>query len=156
LLLPLLVLGAGIVRGECAIRSGEIWRFDIGGYDPRDLLRGRYLRFRIEPQWGDPHDQDLASRDAECACLERIAERSSAILHAASCASARASCDSFVVFAELAALDRFYVPEARAKELEQRLQSAAARDAAQALVSIDRNGSPTLVDLEIDGVPTAP
>lgn len=151
LVLPLLVLGVGIVRGERAIRMGEIWRFDIGGYDPRDLLRGRYLRFRIEEQWGEP--REATAETMECACLERTGDETAPILHAASCSFARARCDSFVVRDELQKLDRFYIPEARAGDLEKRLQDAAARDAAQILVAIDRHGTPVIVDLLVDGTP---
>lgn len=153
LALPLLVLGLGILRGERAIRTGEPWRFDIGGYDPRDLLRGHYLRFVVETQWGDPLDGSV--EEADCACLERTPGEATPTLHAASCSFARQSCDSFVVRAELDGLDRFYIPEARAQELEARLQDAATRDAAQILVRIDRKGTPVLVDLLIDGKPVA-
>ena len=149
LALPLLVLVLGIVRGERAIRTGEIWRFDIGGYDPRDLLRGRYLRFRIEEQWGDPHD--LSVEEADCACLERTSRDAAPNLHAASCSFARQSCDSFVVRAKLEKLDRFYIPEAKARELEERLQEATERDAAQILVRLDPHGTPVLIDLLLDG-----
>jgi uncharacterized membrane-anchored protein len=153
LALPLLVLGLGILRGERAIRAGEPWHFDIGGYDPRDLLRGHYLRFTVEEQWGDPLDGSV--EEADCACLERTPGGAAPILHPASCSFARESCDSFVVRAELDRLDRFYIPEARAQELEERLQDAATRDAAQILVRIDRKGTPVLVDLLIDGKPVA-
>ena len=149
LALPLLVLGLGIVRGERAIRTGELWRFDIGGYDPRDPLRGRYLRFQVEEQWGAPHD--LAVEAADCACLERASEDLAPILRPASCSFARQSCDSFVVRAKLEQLDRFYIPEGRAAELEERLRDAAGRDASQILVRIDRHGTPVLIDLLIDG-----
>lgn len=149
LVLPLLVLGIGIVRGERAIRTGETWHFDIGGYDPRDLLRGRYLRFRIEERWGEPHDATVDQ--ADCACLEKAPGDAPPTLRAASCSFAKESCQNFVVRAELKNLDRFYIPEAHARDLEKRLQDAAARDAAQILVAIDRSGTPVIVDLLVDG-----
>lgn len=153
LILPLLVLAGGIVRGERAIRSGETWRFEVGGYDPRDLLRGRYLRFRIVEQWGEPYDYGQSSPAADCACLERTDDRSPPTLHAASCTFARAECDHFVVRADLQSIDRFYIPEDQARDLERRLQEAAARDAARAVIVINPNGTPILVDLEVDGAP---
>ena len=151
LVLPLLVLGVGIVRGERAIRTGETWHFDIGGYDPRDLLRGRYLRFQIEEKWGEPHDANVG--EADCACLEKVPDDAAPILRAASCSFAKQRCQSFVVRAKLKNLDRFYIPEARARDLEKRLQDAATRNAAQILVAIDRNGTPIIVDLLVDGAP---
>ena len=38
-------------------------------------------------------------------------------------------------------------------ELEERLQDAASRDAAQIVVAIDRNGTAVIVDLLVDGAP---
>ena len=150
--LPIVVLGVGIARGEHAIRSGEIWRFDVSGYDPRDLLRGHYLRFRIEEQWGDPYDHAGPASEADCACLERREDGEPPLLHAASCGFARGQCEDFVIREELLELDRFYVPEAKARELERRLQEARARDEAKLLVAIDRDGHPVIADLLIDGV----
>lgn len=151
LILPLVVLVVGVVRGERALRVGETWWFDITGYDPQDLLRGRYLRFQVEEQWGEPYD--ATDDDADCACLERTTVQAAPVLRAASCSFARASCDRFIVRTELDQLDRFYVPEARARELEAWLQDAASRDAAQIVVAIDRDGSAVIVDLLVDGAP---
>jgi uncharacterized membrane-anchored protein len=150
LLLPLLVLLGGIVRGERLHRDGEEWRFDVAGYDPRDLLRGQYLRFRIVEEWGDPHEG--ATEQSSCLCLERTRPRDSASLRAASCDFARASCSAYLVREELQGLNRFYVPETRARELEQRLGEALQPDGTQAqvLVVIDDAGRAAVVDLLID------
>ena len=150
--LPIVVLGVGIARGEHAIRSGEIWRFEVGGYDPRDLLRGHYLRFQIQERWGDAYDHEGPASDAECACLERTGDDEPPLLHAASCEFADEQCERFVIRDELIGLNRFYVPEARARELERRLQDASARGEAELLVAIDREGHPVISDLLIDGV----
>ena len=45
LLLPLLFLGSGIVRNEAGRRQAEPWRIPVEGFDPRDTLRGLYVRF---------------------------------------------------------------------------------------------------------------
>lgn len=45
LLLPLLVLAAGIARNEAGRRDAELWRIPVEGFDPRDTLRGLYVRF---------------------------------------------------------------------------------------------------------------
>ena len=42
-IIPLLGLIALIARSEFAVRSGPTWLIPITGYDPRDLLHGRYL-----------------------------------------------------------------------------------------------------------------
>ncbi len=145
--LPIVVLAVGMVRGEYAIRTGVIWEFDVDGYDPRDLLRGHYLRFRLDAQWADPYDHEGPASEAECACLERTTASEPPLLHAASCEYAREECEHFVIVEELLGLDRFYVPEDRARELERNLQAAASRGEARLLVAIDRDGHPTIADL---------
>ena len=48
LLLPLLVLGHGIWRHQSNLSAADEWRIPISGYDPRDPLRGRYIRFSYD------------------------------------------------------------------------------------------------------------
>ena len=48
LALPLVVIAIGIVRGELHLAGARRWTFEVGGYDPRDLLQGRYLAYRLE------------------------------------------------------------------------------------------------------------
>ena len=45
LLLPLLVLGQSIWRHQANLSAAGEWRIPITGYDPRDPLRGQYIRF---------------------------------------------------------------------------------------------------------------
>jgi hypothetical protein len=48
LLLPLLVLGHGIWRHQSNLAAAQTWRIPISGYDPRDPLRGQYIRFNYD------------------------------------------------------------------------------------------------------------
>lgn len=43
--LPLAGLTASIAVHETALAGASEWRIPIVGYDPRDLIRGRYIRF---------------------------------------------------------------------------------------------------------------
>ena len=45
LLLPVVVLAALTVREEMARRDSQSWRIPVEGFDPRDTLRGLYVRF---------------------------------------------------------------------------------------------------------------
>lgn len=45
LLLPLLLLAAAILRQERARLGAEEWRIAVEGFDPRDTIRGLYVRF---------------------------------------------------------------------------------------------------------------
>ena len=47
LILPFFVLGLITITNFQAQNSGTLWRVGISGYDPRDLLHGRFLRYQI-------------------------------------------------------------------------------------------------------------
>ena len=55
LLLAVIVPLAGLLvlvgRAELAVRSGPSWQVAIEGYDPRDLLHGRYLQYQFDFNW---------------------------------------------------------------------------------------------------------
>src|SRR5262249_56540913 len=74
--LPLLVIVLGIVRAERFLGRTRDFVFEIGGYDPRDLLRGHYLQFRLT---ADPLPQREACVDDPqgtcCLCLTRAPPR---------------------------------------------------------------------------------
>ena len=46
--LPIVLLVGMIGRAEWQLANSETWHFAIRGYDPRDLLRGHYMRFRLD------------------------------------------------------------------------------------------------------------
>lgn len=48
LALPLIVLGHGIWRHQANLAAAQEWRIPISGYDPRDPLRGHYIRFAYD------------------------------------------------------------------------------------------------------------
>ena len=149
--LPLLAVAFGIVRAELFLRGAHDFVFEIAGYDPRDLLRGHYLQFRLQV---DPLPDREACDDATgdcCLCLTRTGP--DAVPHAerASCATARTSCDAALHTRYLNEPQRFYVPEAAAAELEQRLRDAMQRRGAQVVLATDREGEAQIRELRIDG-----
>lgn len=48
LIIPFLILGFIALSNFHAHNSGTLWRVEISGYDPRDLLHGRFLRYQID------------------------------------------------------------------------------------------------------------
>ncbi len=66
LALPLIVPGAQVALLEYEAARSVAWRLPMVGVDPRDLLRGRYLRARID--W-----RDLALPADRTACLNHKA-----------------------------------------------------------------------------------
>lgn len=70
LLLPLVGLAAGIARQEAALDGASRWVIPITGYDPRDPLRGRFLRFAYA--WQVEGDPGACARPRGChLCLAR-------------------------------------------------------------------------------------
>jgi hypothetical protein len=149
--LPLLAIVLGIVQAERFRRRAQEFVFEIGGYDPRDLLRGRYLQFRlrVDPL---PEREPCVGNDC-CLCLMRAAPGALSEVTRATCATARAECDGMVSAAVLGKPFRFYVPEERGAELERGLRDAAERRTARAIVAVDPSGAAQVVGLRIDGAP---
>lgn len=73
LLLPLVVLSGNILRHQLSFHGAGEWRIPVRGWDPRDLLRGQYLRFAYD--W-DLQGDVTACRSASCElCLSQEADR---------------------------------------------------------------------------------
>lgn len=140
LLLPLVGTAGLIVRGEVALRGSE-WRFPVRGFDPRDLLRGRYLTYRI--LWGETEKQPPCQYC--CLCLER--EVGAQGVTRTECSEAR-RCDAYVAVDEVEELQRFYVPESHASALER----AVIQERGEILLSAVR-GQLAIKELLIDGKP---
>jgi uncharacterized membrane-anchored protein len=142
--LPLLGISAGIVRGE--LHRGESRRFvlAIHGYDPRDLLHGQYLQYRLDLQEPDGA-RVCEDDDDDCGlCLTRGDDDAKPpSVRRALLSVERPVCNAVLLTRYLPRLQRFYIPEARAAELSQKLLTSAARDDARVLVAIDRDGVPS-------------
>jgi uncharacterized membrane-anchored protein len=149
--LPVLGIAIGIARSELHYARSQEWRLPVAGYDPRDLLRGHYLQYRLALPTTLPGycpDEDPSC----CLCLTR----SEPVGIARVACSAAAFCDGMLRSEYLPELQRYYVPEQRANEAENRLREAAARDSAQLVVALDPSGKPQVKALLIDGKPILP
>ena len=63
LLLPILWFGGSWAVQQRAIGAGSRWVIPVEGYDPRDLVRGHYIRFRYA--WQVLDDPEMC-REAKC------------------------------------------------------------------------------------------
>lgn len=148
--LPLLALLVAIVGAERRAARSRDFVFDIEGYDPRDLLRGRYLQFRLRIAEDEPAFA-CANEDPECClCLGSVAPATPPRATRVAC-SATAGCDGVLRALLAVAPLRFYVPEAEAAALERRLSEAMAHGAARAVIGVDRTGSVRVRGLRLDG-----
>jgi uncharacterized membrane-anchored protein len=151
--LPLVAIGLGIVRAELFRERARDFVFEIAGYDPRDLLRGHYLQFRlrVEPI-SEREPCDDAASDC-CLCLTRTEPDAVPYAERSSCATARASCDGALRTRYLNTPQRYYVPEQDAAELERRLLEAMQHRNAHAVLAIDASGDAQVRELRVDGRP---
>ena len=122
------------------LNTGEEYTLPISGYDPRDLLSGRYLTYRVN--YGIP---DLCKDPPRMA--ENGQQRKSTVT-AYVCLKPRSvrygsnrNCSVFIkgrcVGGRLkAGIERFYIPESKARDYDRRLRD----EGAEIVISIKANG----------------
>ncbi len=150
LTLPMVSIAVVIGRAEVRRAQAENWTFTARGYDPRDLLRGHYVTFRIDFREDTRRDACLDS-DSDC-CLCLTGAPGSGIPHTQrmSCADAR-RCNGMLQTRLIHRLNRYYVPEDRARELDQRVRRAGNEDRLRVVVAIDSTGHGEIRKLLIGG-----
>lgn len=154
LLLPIAVLVVSILQAEHHLATARVWRFEIEGFDPRDLLRGHYIRFQLVLREDEALETcEEGGERACCLCLTETAPDAPPRVRRATCERAAAECDGRLQTAFLTELERYYIPEADAAQLEQRFLEAARAGTAQLRVAIDDAGKPAIEALLIGGEP---
>jgi uncharacterized membrane-anchored protein len=157
-ILPLVVLAFGMVRAEHHLRDNRRWVFDVTGYDPRDLLRGHYIQYRLVLDEGDPQDRGVESCDEDsgegcCLCLAADFPGGPTKVVRTTCEAAVSRCDGALQTRYLDELQRYYIPEARADELNELFRDASQEHRTQVVIAIDESGKPQVDTLLIDDVP---
>jgi uncharacterized membrane-anchored protein len=151
-LLPFILLCLLILRAEYHLSTGSKWDFAITGYDPRDLLRGHYLRFRIKYDWQETKNKCVDKYNCGY-CLTKIKNQQAPKVQIVDKTIAQ-QCDGFMLYNELQTpLNRFYIPEKYAQKAETILQNARQNNTAFLRLSISTQGKAQIVDLLIDGKP---
>lgn len=155
-IIPVLGLIVLILRAQFTIASAPTWRIPIEGYDPRDLLAGQYLQYRFRFNWGSEHEcgsGDEASPWLDhgcCLCLQRADPLGiDPEVTRVSCDSPPARCDGVLEAAAVRPPLRYFIPEARATDLENALRTRAA--ALELVINPER--APAIVELYLDGRP---
>lgn len=150
--LPIVFLVLGIVRAELQLSRSQRWVFEVEGYDPRDLLQGHYLSYRIHFDEGAAIGVCDEHLGVECClCLHATASGVPPKVQRATCEYALRSCDGALQTRYLPNLQRYYVPEANANALSARLLDAERAHRAQVVLAIDHQGKPAVADMLIDG-----
>lgn len=152
LLLPLAVLVIAIVQAEHHLATSRVWLFEIEGFDPRDLLRGHYIQFRLVLREDEPLEVcEEGSAQSCCLCLTATSPDTPPRVRRATCERAAAECDGILQTRFLPELTRYYIPEAVAPQLEARFREAAQGGRALLRVAIDAEGEPRIEALSLDG-----
>jgi len=167
LLLPLLALGGVVLKNERDIASARTWRVEITGYDPRDLLQGHYLNFRFD--WGPSPGNGVCGAGEDCClCLDaRPASTVPAASHAicaaathcattlslpkrAACANGAQSCARDEEAFDPEGVQRYFVPEASAEQLNALLANR--RHTLSVDLKVATSGRHIFGDLYVDDV----
>ncbi len=158
------VLGLMMLTGFKAykVSSGYEMTFDVRGYDPRDLLSGHYVQYRVDygpaldcndlenpPELETTPAKKTQTEFDQCVCYSDPPDPDSGYWQ--DCASIeKTSCPVFIKGAcsygrFTAGIEKFFVPEEKAAYYDSVLRSEGAR----LTVKIDASGSAAIVDLDL-------
>lgn len=153
--LPVLAIAFAIVRSEYKLGQSSEFLVPIGGYDPRDLLKGHYLLFRIDARNASTREPCNESEGQRCcACLTRTGRDQPAKIERATCATAVADCDGALAARYLSQSLRYYIPELEAANLDRQLAEAMQHEGgATAVLAIDSPDSLQVRELRLYGQP---
>jgi GDYXXLXY protein len=139
LLLPIVAFTGLVVRAELLRASGSVFHVAIAGYDPRDLLQGHYLRYRL--QW----PADGACEDATCClCLQ-----TSGVHTKVACGVVDKTCGAQLSRPVVEQGREFFIQENAGPALEQAIR----RGQGAIALNVTPNGQAHVHELFIDGVP---
>ena len=138
LLLPIVAFAGLVVRAELLRASGPVFRVAIAGYDPRDLLQGHYLRYRM--QWPADGACDGATC---CLCL-----RTSGVHTKVECGVADKTCNAQLSRQMVDQGREFFIQEDAGPALEQAIR----RGQGEIALNVTPNGKVSIHELFIDGV----
>jgi uncharacterized membrane-anchored protein len=148
LLIPIFIIVGSIGKSEYQLATGETWKFKISGYDPRDLLRGHYVMYQVEFDWGEG-EKDCADKKDCCLCLTRKKDSLDlAKVSKMSCSIAADRCDGLMREEYIQELRKYFIPEDKGKVLEKAIREKNG----EILVTINDDGHPVVRDLLVDGI----
>jgi hypothetical protein len=70
--LPLIIFGVMVNHHIKHQKQAEIWRIDIQGFDPRDILKGRFGRFQFDWNMAYNKQQNTPGHKLNCLCLNDV------------------------------------------------------------------------------------
>ncbi len=153
LAVPVLLLAGMAGQAEWQLRGGVVIRVPITGYDPRDPLRGHFLRYRIVWNWedGDP------AADTAALCVTSRTENPPVRplpQGASSCRlPLRLQSGRGPAFLPVGVSDQLFVPEEHARALQSALSAGTAHLTVD--LSVGGDGTARVKDWHVDGTSAA-
>ncbi|EIJ36377.1 GDYXXLXY domain-containing protein [Thiothrix nivea] len=145
LALPILSLGLNAYLKSAQRANGEEVVLPITGFDPRDLLSGHYLQYRVD--YGVENGCGEHRTEASVCLRPMRGIYPQGSLPQDCGLFIRGRCDSSADF--LADIERFYIPEEYAQSLEDKVRDRKG----ELVLSVDRQGNAAIRDLLIEGKP---
>lgn len=149
---PLVVIAAWLAYLAAAVAGGSDLVFKVEGYDPRDLLRGHFIAYRVVYDLEAADRLERTPAREACVCVESGQDGLGRGTWFGAC-SARdpATCPRYIrgrvdYRGFLAGIERFYFPEEYRAYLETLPSGATAH------VRIARNGSAFVRDLRVGDI----
>ena len=147
---PILYLMGIMGINEYQLRKSQTLTLPIQGYDPRDLLSGYYLRYKVKYGVKCPKKNKSKTERrfklAAYVCFKP--EKSITYSPSEKCSLfIKGKCDPFTNEFQSKNINRYYIPE-RAKELERLFTSAKKQEV---ILSVTKKGQALVKDVLIDG-----
>ncbi len=147
LVLPIVALAGNTLLHHWQRGSGQEIVLPIEGFDPRDLLSGHYLTYRVN--YGVDGQCSTTANSEASVCLQPDKKLYTPQAVPASCQLfIRGICDSGGLF-RVPSVERFYIPEQYAVALDQKVRNRQG----SLVLSVDSRGNASIRDLLIDGKP---
>lgn len=148
--LPALAVALGILQAQWNHAQGKRWNFPMQAYDPRDILRGKYLNVRLD---FEKAEDGCTSGDC-CVCFKDVEfEQSPPRVHPISCQDAANACESWLELDALSSSYRYFVPEDKSRALEDLVIKAVREKRARVEFVLDQHRRPQITALMVDGKP---
>ena len=148
--IPLLVLFSWAGYHESSFRIGQEVELRVEGFDPRDLLSGHYITYTVDyPDFRATTCSECTHGGGKYLCLDTgvLSESMDANCQLVIRGDCRCWGESYFD----AGIDRYYVPETHAAELDRLMREG--RYEASIKVFVTRDGRAYVNDLLFEGVP---
>lgn len=157
LAVPMICLALLCAYKAIHVMAGKTVVIPITGFDPRDILSGHYLTYRLKIETGNACQNDDRERDSLALCLslnDKGVVAGSYPVFYDSIDEAENKCDAILQGKcerghFIAGVERFYIPENESVFLDSAVRSGEGA----VIVSVDRNGKAVVKDLLINGKP---